>query len=92
MDAAAAATALAHAQASERMLIFGEQHDQPDQQRQVADTVQALAAQGRLAAVVLEMAEAPHSTTTLPRDASEAQAREALQWKGWPWESYAAVG
>jgi len=88
---AAGATAPAYAQGSERLLIFGEQHDQPDQQRQVANTVQALAAQGRLAAVVLEMAEAPHSTTTLPRDASEAQAREALQWKGWPWESYAAV-
>lgn len=74
-----------------RLLIFGEQHDQPDQQRQVAAEVKELAAGGRLAAVVLEMAESPHGTAALPRDASEAQVRDALQWKGWPWEAYAAV-
>jgi uncharacterized iron-regulated protein len=74
-----------------RLLIFGEQHDQPDQQRQVAAEVQALAAQGRLAAVVLEMAEQPHGTRALPRDASEATVRDALRWTGWPWEPYAAV-
>ena len=74
-----------------RLLIFGEQHDQADQQRQVADGVKELAAQGLLAAVVLEMAEAPQSTATLPRDAGEAQVRDALAWKGWPWDSYAGV-
>jgi len=74
-----------------RLLIFGEQHDQPDQQRQVAAEVQALAGQGQLAAVVLEMAELPHRTSALPRDASEAAVRDALQWQGWPWEPYAAV-
>ena len=74
-----------------RLMIFGEQHDQPDQQRQVADTVQELAAKGRLAALVLEMAEAPHTTAGLARDASDMQVREALQWKGWPWDSYANV-
>jgi uncharacterized iron-regulated protein len=73
------------------LLIFGEVHDQPDQQRQVAEEVQRLAAAGQLAAVVLEMAEAPHATTALPRDASEVQVQQALQWRGWPWESYAAV-
>ena len=73
------------------LLIFGEVHDQPDQQRQVAAEVQRLAAQGRLAAVVLEMAETPHATGGLPRDATEAQVRQALQWRGWPWDSYAAV-
>ncbi|MBE2242775.1 MAG: hypothetical protein IAE86_08470, partial [Burkholderiaceae bacterium] len=36
---------------SAELLIFGEVHDQPDQQRQVADEVQRLAADGRLAAV-----------------------------------------
>jgi uncharacterized iron-regulated protein len=86
--ACAALPALA---AAPRLLIFGEQHDQPDQQRQVADEVQALAQRGKLAAVVLEMAEAPHSTAALPRDAAEAQVRDALQWRGWPWEPYAAV-
>jgi uncharacterized iron-regulated protein len=74
-----------------QLLIFGEQHDQPDQQRQVAAEVQALAERGRLAAVVLEMAEQPLRTSALPRDASEAAVRDALQWKGWPWEPYAAV-
>lgn len=73
------------------LLIFGEVHDQPDQQRQVADEVQELAAAGRLAAVVLEMAEAPHSTAGLPRDATPAQVQQALQWRGWPWERYEAV-
>jgi len=77
--------------ATARLLIFGEQHDQPDQQRQVAAEVQALAAHGQLAAVVLEMAEQPHRTSALPRDASESAVRDALQWKGWPWEPYAAV-
>ena len=74
-----------------RLLIFGEQHDQPDQQRQVAAELQALAERGQLSAVVLEMAEQPQRTSTLPRDASEAAVRDALQWKGWPWEPYAAV-
>jgi uncharacterized iron-regulated protein len=73
------------------VLIFGEQHDQPDQQRQVADTVQALAARGQLSAVVLEMAERGHDTRHLARDADEEQARAALAWTGWPWPAYAAV-
>lgn len=74
-----------------RLLLFGEQHDQPDQQRQVAEQVGVLAAEGRLAAVVLEMAERGRDTRALPRDASEQQAREALAWTGWPWDAYAAV-
>lgn len=86
-----ACTALPALAAAPSLLLFGEQHDQPDQQRQVADEVQALAQRGELAAVVLEMAEAPHSTAALPRDADEAQVRDALQWRGWPWEPYAAV-
>jgi len=74
-----------------RLLIFGEQHDQPDQQRQVAETVQDLAASGRLAALVLEMAEAPFTTAGLARDAHDSQVRDALQWTGWPWHRYAHV-
>ncbi|WP_425258108.1 ChaN family lipoprotein [Rubrivivax sp. RP6-9] len=73
------------------VLIFGEAHDQPDQQRQVADTVSALAREGRLAAVVLEMAERGRDTRGLPRDADAARVREALAWTGWPWDAYAAV-
>jgi uncharacterized iron-regulated protein len=71
--------------------IFGEQHDQPDQQRQVAAEVARLAADGTLGGLVLEMAEAPHSTVGLPRDADAAAVRAALRWHGWPWSSYAEV-
>lgn len=73
------------------VLIFGELHDQPDQQRQVADEVKRLAAAGQLAAVVLEMAEAPKRTDGLDRGATEAEARHALGWQGWDWPTYAAV-
>lgn len=73
------------------LLIFGEQHDQPDQQRQVAETVRSLAARGQLAAVVLEMADRGRDTRGLARNADEAQARAALGWTGWPWAPYSAV-
>jgi uncharacterized iron-regulated protein len=73
------------------LLVFGEQHDQPDQQRQVADAVKALAGQQRLAAVVIEMAERGRSTAGLTADADEAQVRAALAWTGWPWPVYAGV-
>ena len=70
--------------------LFGEQHDQRDQQRQVAQAVRQFAAESRLRAVVLEMAERGASTAALPRGASEAEARAALRWSeaGWPWEAY----
>ena len=89
--AAALLGACAMAAAAADLLILGEVHDQPDQQRQAADEVQRLAADGRLAALVLEMAEAPHTSAGLPRDASEAQVQQALHWRGWPWPAYAAV-
>lgn len=85
------ATAPVGADEPPRLLVFGEQHDQPDQQRQVAEAVRELAAQGRLGALVLEMAAAPHDTTGLPRDADAQQVRNALHWQGWPWASYAPV-
>lgn len=81
------------------VLLLGEQHDAPGHQAMHRRVVQELADQRRLAAVVLEMAEHGRSTAGLPRDASEAQVREALGWSvaGWPWEPYrpavmAAVG
>lgn len=73
------------------VLIFGEQHDQPDHQRQVAQAVKQLAAQDRLAAVVIEMAEQGRSTAGLPRDADAASVRGALAWSGWEWPVYEAV-
>jgi uncharacterized iron-regulated protein len=91
LAAALLAAATAPAAAAASVLVFGELHDQPDQQRQVADEVQRLAAAGRLAAVVIEMAETPHRTAGLARAAGEAEARAALAWQGWPWAPYATV-
>lgn len=71
-------------------ILLGEQHDAPDHQRIHAEAVQALAAHGQLAALVLEMAEQGRSTTALPRSASAAEVQTALQWNhtGWPWAAY----
>jgi uncharacterized iron-regulated protein len=89
--ALAASLAAAAPLATAGVLIFGEQHDQPDQQRQVADEVRERAAAGTLAAVVLEMADRGRDTRGVPPDATDAQVRDALGWNGWPWESYADV-
>lgn len=74
-----------------RLWLFGEQHDQPDQQRQVAEEVRRRAEAGTLAAVVLEMAERGHDTRGVAPTAGEAEVRDALAWSGWPWDAYAAV-
>lgn len=75
------------------VLVLGEQHDAPEHQQWELSSVTSLAGQHRLAAVVLEMANAGHSTQALSRTASEAEVQAALDWKtaGWPWERYAAV-
>lgn len=91
MPLLALAPLAALAQGAPPVWIFGEQHDQPDQQAQVAAEVARLAARGELAAVVLEMADRGRSTAGLAADASAEQARQALVWTGWPWEPYAAV-
>jgi uncharacterized iron-regulated protein len=74
-----------------QVLVFGEQHDQPDQQRQVARVVRQLADAGHLGAVVIEMAERGHSTTGLATDADAATVRGALAWTGWDWSAYEPV-
>ncbi len=73
-------------------LLLGEQHDVPAHQQWEADTVAWLAARGRLAALVIEMAEAGAGTDGLPPGASEDQVRAALRWNedAWPWQRYAA--
>ena len=76
------------------VLLVGEQHDAPEHQALQRDLLQALAAQGRLAAVVMEMADAGRSTQGLPRSATEDQVRTALGWTddtGWPWPTYGPV-
>lgn len=78
------------AAAAQSAWLFGEQHDQPDHQRQTAEAVAGLAAEGRLHAVVLEMARRGRGTAALPPEAGEEQVREALAWneRGWPWAAY----
>lgn len=72
------------------IVMLGEQHDAPDHQAIHARVVQALAARGTLAAVVLEMADHGHSTAGLSAQASETEVRLALGWDeaGWPWPPY----
>jgi uncharacterized iron-regulated protein len=72
------------------VILLGEQHDAPDHQRIERDVVQALAAQGVLAALAVEMAEQGHSSAGLAPDASEEQVRTALHWNDqlWPWRAY----
>lgn len=75
------------------ILLIGEQHDAPEHQELQREALQWLAARQQLAALVMEMAEAGHSTQGLPRDASEAQVQQALAWqdRAWPWRSYGPV-
>jgi len=74
-------------------LLLGEQHDAPEHQVIERETVEALAAKGRLAALAIEMAEEGNSTGHLPQDATEAQVKTALSWndKAWPWATYGPV-
>jgi uncharacterized iron-regulated protein len=71
-------------------LLLGEQHDAPEHHAIEREVVEALAAQGKLAALALEMAAEGNGTAQLPATASEAQAQSALDWndKGWPWSDY----
>lgn len=73
-----------------RVLLLGEQHDADAHQALEHGTVTHLAGQGRLAALVLEMAERGTHTRDLPREASEAQVMAQLRWNedGWPWARY----
>jgi uncharacterized iron-regulated protein len=75
-------------------LLIGEQHDAAEHQALQRDVVLALAARGRLGALVMEMADQGRSTSGLPADASEDSVRESLGWKpegGWPWATYGPV-
>ena len=71
-------------------LLLGEQHDAPEHHALERETVEALAANGRLAALVLEMADTGNSTGYLTAGASESQAQTALSWNNnaWPWSDY----
>lgn len=72
------------------VLLLGEVHDDPDHHHRHRQVVETLAAQGRLAALALEMADTGVSTQGLPASASEGEVRSALRWheQGWPWAAY----
>lgn len=72
------------------VILIGEQHDAPAHARVHEDWVRALAAQGRLAALALEMADQGASTSQLDARASDQQVQDALHWNeaGWPWARY----
>lgn len=73
-----------------QVLLLGEQHDAPEHQDIHKRTVQALAARGQLAALVLEMASSGVSTAGLSPSAADAEVRQALRWdeRAWPWAAY----
>lgn len=77
-----------------KIIALGEQHDQIAHHEWEAQTVQWLAAQQRLAALVIEMAPAGGSTANLPQTATDDEVQQALQWQsggmggGWPWKDY----
>lgn len=75
------------------LLLLGEQHDADAHQALERATVTHLAQQGRLAALVLEMADRGTHTRTLAPSATDAEVLAHLQWHndGWPWERYGPV-
>jgi uncharacterized iron-regulated protein len=78
---------------SPELLLLGEQHDASGHRRLQREVVETLVAQGKLAALALEMAEQGGSTARLGANATEHDVREALHWKegGWSWPTYAPV-
>ena len=75
------------------ILLLGEQHDAPEHQQWQRQTVAQWAASGQLAAVVLEMADAEHSTQAVDKSVDESAVQQALAWndKAWPWQAYGPV-
>ena len=70
------------------VIMLGEQHDAPEHHAWEADTVRELTQRKRLAALVLEMADAGATTHGLPANASEADVLNvamfgltALEWR-----------
>lgn len=75
------------------VLLLGEQHDAAAHHVIEFETVDALATRGRLAALVIEMAETGRTTAALPATANEDEVRVALAWneQAWPWRNYGAA-
>jgi uncharacterized iron-regulated protein len=79
--------------APSQVLLLGEQHDAAEHQQIARELVQALAAQGQLAALVLEMLPAGRNSSGLAPGSQEQTVRQALGWdeRGWPWQAYGPV-
>lgn len=93
LAACATAAPLALALPEAPVLLLGEQHDADEHAVLARASVEHLAAAGRLAVLVLEMAESGHDTHGLPDSASETEVRQRLAWHepGWPWARYGPV-
>ncbi len=75
------------------VILLGEQHDAPEHHAMETTAVRWLAEQGRLGALVIEMAPAGGKTAGWMSSASPAEVRTALQWEErlWPWQNYAEM-
>jgi uncharacterized iron-regulated protein len=71
-------------------ILLGEQHDAKDHHALEAQCTAWLVEQGRLGALVLEMAYAGDHTAALDTNATSAQVQSALAWRddAWPWADY----
>ena len=82
-----------------QVLLLGEQHDAADHPALHADAVRRLIANGQLAALVLEMADAGQTTgqntgkdtRAVPKTGADADVQAALAWntQAWDWSRYA---
>ena len=86
---------LINAVAAQRFFVLGEQDNNDPQQWLSGWFVEQLAARGQLAVLALGMLEGVGERVQLPRNASAAQVRDALQWQqrtiGYPFERYERV-
>ncbi len=72
------------------VVLIGEQHDATAHHAQERAIIETLTSRGRLAALVLEMADEGRSTAALHPRAEEADVRAALGWNeaAWKWRDY----
>lgn len=86
-----------HALLPTPLLLVGEVHDAPEHQALQTRLVTELVQKGRLAALVIEMAEQGRHTGGLPPNASESAVQSRLGWDGsagtggWSWATYRPV-
>ena len=74
-------------------VLLGEQHDHPDHQRLARDWLEALADQGRLGVLALEMLRIPQQAALDAALGQKIQTPADLDWpeQGWDWAVYAEL-